>query len=117
VAVARTGAVVTLTLTLAPLLLLACRIAPAEEVLLRRFFEVSRVRDRTLLANIATVVFEPARDGIVQSFELTGTQTSGSTKRITLDAQVRSLDGTTITKPLTATMEYIDGRWIVTGVN
>ena len=85
-------------------------------MLLRRFFELSRVRDRTLLAGIATVVFEPARDGIVQNFEVTDTETSGSTKRLTLDAEVRALDGTTIHKPLTATLEYIDGQWIVTGV-
>ena len=85
-------------------------------MLLRRFFELSRVRDRTLLAGIATVVFEPARDGIVQNFELTNTQTSGSTKRVALDAEVRAFDGTVVRKPLTATLEYIDGHWIVTAI-
>jgi hypothetical protein len=92
------------------------RIAPAEEVLLRQFFEQSRVRDRTRLAAMATVTFEPARDGIVQSFEITDTDTAGSTKRLTLDAEVRSLDGTTVRRPLTATMEFIEGRWIITSV-
>jgi hypothetical protein len=113
VAAARAGVIV--TLTLAPLLA-ACRIAPPEEVLLRRFFELSRVRDRTLLADIATVVFEPARDGIVQSFDVTDTETTGSTRRVTLDAEVRTFDGTVVRKPLLATLEYIDGHWIVTGV-
>src|SRR3954470_4399175 len=41
-----------------------------ERVLLTQFFAASRLRDLTAIQNVATVVFEPATDGIVTSFEL-----------------------------------------------
>ena len=94
----------------------ACRVAPPEQVLLRQFFEQSRVRDRTTLANIATVIFEPTRDGVVQAFEISDIETSGSTKRVAVDAQVRSLDGTTMRRPLMVTMERFNGRWMITRI-
>ena len=37
-----------------------------------QFFAASRLRDLTALRNVSTVVFEPASDGIVTSFEITG---------------------------------------------
>ena len=43
---------------------------PAEEAVLGRFFEASRLRDRTRLGAIATVVFEPATDGMVTGFRI-----------------------------------------------
>ena len=103
-------------IALALLVAAACRVAPPEEVLLRQFFEQSRIRDKTTLANIATVIFEPTRDGVVQAFEISDIATSGSTKQVAIDAQVRSLDGLTTRKPLTVTMERLDGRWLITRI-
>jgi hypothetical protein len=94
----------------------ACRIAPPEEVLLRQFFEESRLRDRTALASIATVVFEPTRDGVVQDFRMSNIEMAGSMKRVAIDAQVRSFDGVTTARRLVATLELFEGRWRITNI-
>jgi hypothetical protein len=56
---------------LLPLLLLAaaCSSGP-EQQLLQKYFQASRLRDNTTLANIATVSFSPTEQGAVQSFEI-----------------------------------------------
>jgi hypothetical protein len=41
-----------------------------EESVLAQFFAASRLRDRTVLGAIATVIFEPATDGIVTGFRI-----------------------------------------------
>ena len=46
----------------------------AEQTLLTQFFAASRLRDLTALSKVSTVVFEPASDGIVTSFEITAIQ-------------------------------------------
>jgi hypothetical protein len=45
---------------------------PQEEAVLARFFQLSRLRDRTALQDVATVLFEPHERGIVARFEITG---------------------------------------------
>ena len=70
---------------IAPLLLLlpttlgviGCSTA-AEQSILSQFFAASRLRDITALKNIATVVFEPATQGIVTSFEITKIEPHGN---------------------------------------
>ena len=52
------------------LTVLSCGTDP-ERTLLTQFFAASRLRDLTALGKISTVVFEPASDGIVTSFEIT----------------------------------------------
>lgn len=51
----------------------ACVDAGAEHMLLDRFFAASRLRDRTALARISTVTFEPLEDGIVVNFVVIAT--------------------------------------------
>ena len=102
------------------LLLSGCSAHP-EEPLLERFFEASRLRDRTALQSISTVIFEPRDDGIVTRFDITNvTQEERgegtATKNVTLKAPVKLPDGRILQKTLTVTMEKRSGNWLVTGV-
>ena len=100
-----------------------------EHALLERFFELSRLRDKTALAPIATVVFEPFEDGIVDEFDIVRVapeERSGSgqreiaAKEVTVDADVRGQDGKTLKKRLIVTMQRpVNGEstaWKITGV-
>lgn len=92
---------------LASLLLLAALAcsAASEHVLLTEFFAASRLRDLTALGKIATVVFEPARDGIVTSFDITGVAVNGSgAKEVSVAAPVRLPDGRTVSKAFVVTI-------------
>ena len=88
----------------------------AERALLTQFFAASRLRDLTALQKIATVVFEPATDGIVTSFEILrmtavpGPTACPSRKTISISAPVRLPDGRTVTKTVVVTMERRRGR-------
>ena len=89
---ARGFAVAVLTLAL-----LSCSHA-GEQVLLNQFFAASRLRDLTALRKYATVVFEPAVDGIVTSFEITSVSADGASKEVSMSAPVRLPDGRVMTK-------------------
>jgi hypothetical protein len=43
----------------------------AEQQILQKYFSASRLRDQATLGNIATVSFDPAEDGSVQTFDVT----------------------------------------------
>jgi hypothetical protein len=117
-----------------------------EEPVLAQFFAASRLRDRTALARISTVVFEPDVDGMVAQFRIvSATPESPATpstdvvelslaepdtdkssvevmsKDLTVDAQVRLFDGRSVQKTLTITLRRavskdLVGRWIVTAI-
>jgi hypothetical protein len=92
----------------AALAVVAC--ANPERPLLEQFFSASRLRDRTTLQSIATIVFEPREHGIVRSFEIaavTPERTEGplAVKEVTLVAPVALPDGRTVQKTLIVTME------------
>jgi hypothetical protein len=99
----------------------ACGWTPADEQVLIQFFELSRIYDRTRLADLATVVFDPRTDGIVDRFEIVGRggrqQVSPERVRmeVTLSADVRSPGGRVTARTLVVMMEQRDGRWMVTG--
>jgi hypothetical protein len=76
-----------------------------ERTLLTRFFAASRLRDLTALGRISTVVFEPASDGIVTSFEITNVTRRGSTEEVLISAPVKMFDGRTVTKNFAVTIE------------
>jgi hypothetical protein len=68
----RLRAGVALSLTLAPLALLAaCSSAPPEQQLLTQFFRAARTRDNETLARMSAVEFRPADQGEVTSFDIT----------------------------------------------
>jgi hypothetical protein len=117
---------------LAAALALGC--GAREQPLVERFFSASRLYDRTALAQFATVVFNPATDGIVRTFEIVsvsaerpvpretwsraavdlslrhpdGTQpdaTEASVKDVTVSAPVQTPDGQTVQKTLVVTLQ------------
>ena len=98
-----------------------------EEPVLAEFFNASRLRDRTALQKIATTIFDPARDGIVTGFKVTGVEAheagGRATEDVSISAPVKPMDGPTVEKQLVVTLEKdatgmrsgVKGRWIVTG--
>ena len=102
----RTG----LALSLVTIALVSCSSAD-ERILLNQFFAASRLRDLTALRNVATVVFEPATDGIVTGFELLSVTvvraSQGRTveEEVSIAAPVRLPDGSTVDKTLVVTMQ------------
>ncbi len=67
-------------------------------------------------------MFDPARDGIIQDFEITAVSnerpagTGQVAKDVIVQAPVRSLDGESILRTLVFTMELASGnRWRITG--
>ena len=99
-----------LAVALVTLTVLSCA-HDAERASLNQFFAASRLRDLTALQKTATVVFEPATDGIITSFDiLQTTAVQGPdgmvvSKRVSISAPVRLPDGGTVTKTLVVTME------------
>ena len=103
----------------------------SEQTLLAQFFAASRLRDLTALSKVSTVVFEPASDGIVTSFEITAIQaTQGPdghpmAKDVSIVAPVKSPSGETALKAFVITMsrglpgsdQYRVGTWLITAVN
>ena len=102
----------------------------AEQTLLTQFFAASRLRDLTALSKLSTVVFEPASDGIVTSFEITAIQaTQGPdghpiAKDVSIVAPVRSPSGQTTLKAFVITMsrgvpgsdQYRFGTWLISAI-
>ena len=98
-----------------------------EEPVLAEFFNASRLRDRTALEKISTTIFDPARDGIVTGFKVTGVEAheagGRATEDVSISAPVKPMDGPTVEKQLVVTLEKdatgmrsgVKGRWIVTG--
>src|SRR5687768_1471670 len=78
----------------------ACGVLSPEEQLLADFFHAARLHDTTVLANIASVDFNPRADGIVQDFEVIRSEASSAsggsdTRLVTVAAQVRTADART----------------------
>jgi hypothetical protein len=102
---ARTAVVSLMTLTA-----LSCA-RDTERTLLTRFFAASRLRDLTALHTFSTVVFDPATDGIVTSFEISGMTTAPGadgvpvSEEVSIAAPVRLPDGRMALKTLVVTLE------------
>ena len=120
------AAVVVLLMTLT-----AAACAPdAERALLTQFFAASRLRDLTALRKFSTVVFEPASDGIVTSFDISGmTAVQGAdglpvSKDVSIAAPVRLPDGRTVLKTFVIRMtrdrpgsQDSGSGWMITAIN
>jgi len=55
---------------LAAFVLAGCGGSSGEQQVLKKYFDASRLRDNTTLANIATVSFRPQEEGVIQTFSL-----------------------------------------------
>jgi hypothetical protein len=107
------------------LLTAACARHGAEQVLLDQFFNASRLRDRTALQKISTVILEPLEQGAVTTFTITdvvdleGPDGLVQSKQVNVSAPVRLPDGRTAQKTLSVVLERGDRQttapWIVTG--
>ena len=101
--------------------LTAC--AAPEQPLLEQFFAASRLRDTTALQPIATVVFEPLKQGIVRIFRIstmTPERVNGGmvTKDVGVTATVVLPDGRTAEKNLIVTMQRAENAygWVIVSV-
>jgi hypothetical protein len=94
--------------------------ARVEEPILGEFFHASRLRDRTALQKLATVSFDPAVQGIVTGFEITGVSTrrerDAAMKDVAISAPVTLMSGQVIEKRLVVTIQQMDGRWMVVAI-
>jgi hypothetical protein len=102
--------------------LAAAACAGPERPLLEQFFAASRLRDRTALQSIATVIFEPRERGIITKFQIVrvDARSAGARDRkdVTITAPVALPNGQTIRKMMVVSMERDEsGRWIVTAVD
>ena len=102
----------------------ACARYGAGQVLLDRFFTASRLRDRTALQKISTVVLEPLEQGAVTTFTITdvvdleGANGLVESKQVGVSAPVRLPDGRTAQKALNFVLQPGGPQtapWIVTG--
>ena len=93
-----------LVVSLMALIVMSCA-QDAERVLLSQFFAASRLRDLTALRKVATVVFEPASDGIVTSFEITSVTDHNTSTEVLITAPVRLPDGRTVSKDFAITIK------------
>ena len=96
--------------------LVACGVLSPEEQLLTRFFEASRLYDTTTVATMSNVVFNPRTDGVVQEFDVEDVREEGASKRVTVRATVRQLDGTTTERTLEFTLFLKTNRWFITDI-
>ena len=103
--------------------LTACLASGTDHQLLDRFFAASRLRDRTALARLATVVFEPARDGIVDDFSVVRTTAINADQRqLTVRVTVRPFGHSTTERTLLITttrreaagLKTATSPWVIT---
>ena len=103
----------------------ACVRHGAEQVVLEQFFNLSRLRDRTALQKISTVIFEPAQQGTVTAFtiksvaDVEGPDGKVGSRQVTVVAPVRLPNGQTAEKTILLVLQRGDGvataRWMITG--
>jgi hypothetical protein len=104
-------------LVLAVVLSAACGVLSQEEQLLNDFFEAARLHDTTAVANISAVTFNPRTDGVVDAFEVQNVTETGDTRRVTVQATVRQLEGPTTEKTLVFSLARRGDRWFITGIS
>lgn len=107
-------------LCLLVLLAAGCGWAPADEQVIRTFFAQSSLLDRTRLAEVAQVAFDPRVEGVVTRFEIVSRTDmpldSGRIRRAArVDAAIRA-SGAMSRRTIVVTLEQAAaGTWIVTG--
>ena len=96
-----------------------------EQVVLEQFFNASRLRDRTALQKISTVIFEPLQQGTVTAFsiqtvaDVEGPNGQVASRQVTVSAPVRLPGGQTAERTIILILQRGDGvataQWMVTG--
>ena len=99
-----------------------CGWTPADRQIVERFFQLATLHDTTRLADVATVVFDPTIEGVVEQFEVLewadGSRPGGGLSRtLRIRAQVRTPAGAPRERGLEVTLEGPEPtRLKVTGV-
>ena len=98
----------------------------SERLLLDQFFNASRLRDRTALQKISTVLLEPLDQGAVTTFTIIDVvvlEAPGGvvqSEQVNVSASVLLPDGRTVPKTLNLILQRRDGEttagWMVTGI-
>jgi hypothetical protein len=99
----------------------ACGARSPEEQQLRRFFEASRLYDTAAVEELATVVFHPQVDGIIQDFDVESVGEeerlpNGAVRkraRIVADVRRERLAGR---RQFEVTFERQEGAWRITSI-
>jgi len=96
---------------------------PSEQAILDQFFVHSRLRDKTALAAVSTVIFEPLEQGVVTDFTVVDravlSRTSGgdvTAKDVTLTAPVKLPSGEVKEETLVVRMERQPTGWKITAI-
>ena len=98
----------------------SCGWSSADEQVITKFFQQSRLYDTTRMANFARVVFDPRVEGVVDRFRITSRsdeELDGNRVRrqATLDTHVRTVGGE-YERTLVVTLDRDEtGRWMITG--
>ena len=88
-----------------------------EEQLLTRFFDAARLHDTTVMAKYATVTFNPVTQGVVHAFDVQDVEALDDTsKRATIQAQLRQPDGRMAERRMLVTMRLGDSGWMITDI-
>jgi hypothetical protein len=94
-----------------------CAWPSPERQLLLDFFHACRLYDLTVLERLSTVPCNPKLDGVVQGFEIGEVERPSATSRkVSIQAAVRTFDGASFDRVMTITLAEQDGRWMVTGI-
>jgi len=106
-------------LCLLVLLVAGCGWVPADEQAIRTFFAQSSLYDRTRLAEVAKVVFDPRVEGVVDRFDVVSREdTSSNDGRLhrvaQVDALVRSSRGRAHRTIFVTLEQAATGRWMIT---
>ena len=106
------------------LCLSACAAHP-EHSTLDEFFNASKLLDKTALAHMATVIFDPAENGIVETFDVANVRDDGDARKVVTTGARVKLPGrsdaseetivVTLTKNALPNDRLARDRWIVTG--
>ena len=68
------------------------------------------------VARISAVTFNPRVDGVVDRFEVQEVAGAGDTRRVTIRASVRQLQGPVTQKTLVFTLARKADRWFITEI-
>lgn len=69
------------------------------------FFQAARQADSSVLARYGTVSFNPRTEGTVEQFDITSIDRDGTRERVSVNAHVRTPQGTLIQRSLVLTLE------------
>jgi hypothetical protein len=98
---------------------IGCGWVQSDEEAIRAFFAQSSLYDRTRLASVSRVAFDPRVEGVVTRFEIVSRQDTpmdaGRLRRVAqVDAVIRA-NGAMSSRTFSVTLEQAGSSWTITG--